>query len=87
MHGVGAAAARHRQQLVDIEVGVGRAVALQAERLVGHARVQRVEIGVGVDRDGLHAVIGASADDAHRDFATVGDEDFLHGWHIQVIAL
>jgi hypothetical protein len=79
MHRIGAAARGHRQQLVDVQVGLGRALAVQAIGLVGLARVQRVEVGIGIHRDRLHAVVGAGANDPHGDFAAVGDQDFSHG--------
>ena len=79
MHRVGAAARGDGQQLVDVQVGVGGAVAVQAIGLVGHARVQRVEVGVGIHGDRLHAVVGAGAHDAHGDLAAVGNQDFFHG--------
>ena len=79
VHRVGAAARGDGQQLVDVEVGVGRALAVQAVGLVGHARVQRVEIGIGIHGDRLHAVVGTGAHDAHGDLAAIGDQDFLHG--------
>ena len=79
VHRVGAAARGDGDQLVDVQVGVGRALAVQAIGLVGQAHVQRVDVGVGVDRHRLHAVVGAGANDAHGDLAAVGDQDFLHG--------
>ena len=79
MHRVGAAARGHGEQLVDVQVGVGGALAVQAIGFVGHARVQRVEVGIGIHRDRLHAVVGTGANDAHGDLAAVGDQDFLHG--------
>jgi hypothetical protein len=42
--------------------------------------VERVLVGFGVHRDGLDAELAARIDDAHRDLAAVGDQDFLeHG--------
>ncbi|MNM96934.1 hypothetical protein D3C81_1094290 [compost metagenome] len=79
MHRVGATALGHGQQLIDVQVSVGRALAIEAVRLIGHASVHRVDVGVGVHRDGLHTIIGAGAQDAHGDLATVGDKNFLHG--------
>ncbi len=74
MHRVGAGLGRHRQQLVDVEVGLGRGGPTEGERLVGGAHVQRVGVGVGVDRDGAQAVVGAGAGDAHGDLTAVRDQ-------------
>ncbi|MNS72731.1 hypothetical protein D3C72_1061510 [compost metagenome] len=79
MHGIGAAAARDLEQLGDIQVGVRRAVAVEAVGFVGQARVDCVDIGIGIDGNGGHAIVGAGADDANGDLATVGNQDFLHG--------
>ncbi|VTY27425.1 Uncharacterised protein [Xylophilus ampelinus] len=79
VHRIGAAAAGHVEQLVDGQVGVGGAVALQPPGLVGHACVQGIDVGVGIHGHRLHAVVGAGTGDAHGDLAAVGDQDFLHG--------
>ena len=79
VHGVGTAFPCDSQQLVDRQIGVGRAAAFQAPSLVRHAGVQCVEVGVGIDGDGLHAVVGTGACDPDCDFATVGNQDFVHG--------
>ena len=65
------------QQLVDVEVAVRGAVAVEAVGLVGHAHMQGVDVGVGVDGDGSDTVVGAGAGDAHGDLATVGDQGFF----------
>ena len=44
-------------------------------RLVGGVHEQRVRVGVGIGGDGDAAGVMAGVDDAHGDFATVGDED------------
>ena len=43
--------------------------------LVGGVHEQRVRVGVGIGGDGDAAGVMAGVDDAHGDFATVGDED------------
>ena len=67
----GADDGRHAQVAVD---AAGRP---DADVLVGKADVQRVLVGLGVDRDGLDAELAAREDDAQGDFAAVGDQDFL----------
>jgi hypothetical protein len=76
VHGVGSAFFGDGQQLFDVQVGVGRAVAVQPIGFIGHAGVQGVDVGIGVHGDGLHAVVGAGAGDADGDLASVGDQDF-----------
>ena len=78
VHGVGAALAGDADQLVNVQIGVGGALAVQRPGFSGQARVRRVDVGVGIDGHGCHAVVGAGADDADGDFAPVGDEDFFH---------
>ena len=78
MDRVGAALLGDLQQLGDVQVGIGRPVTIQAISLVSHARVQRVNVGIGIHRHRLHAVVGTGAHDAHGDLATVGDQNFFH---------
>ena len=49
-----------------------------ADRLVGETHVQAVAVGLGVHGHRLDAQLLAGADDPQRDFAAVGDEDFLN---------
>ena len=46
-------------------------------RLVGHLDMQRVAVGVGVDRDGLDAHAPRGLDDAAGDLAAIGDQDLV----------
>ena len=48
-----------------------------ADVVVGEAHVQRLAVGLGVDGDGLDAELAAGANDAQRDLAAIGDQDFL----------
>ena len=48
-----------------------------ADVFVGKRHVQRVGVGLGVDGHRRDAHLLAGADDAQRDFAAIGDEDFL----------
>jgi hypothetical protein len=40
--------------------------------------VERLDVGLRIDREGLDAQFAAGPDDAEGDFAAVGDEDFLN---------
>jgi hypothetical protein len=77
VHGVGAARLCDGDQLADVEVGVGRALAVQGVGFVGHAHVQGVQVVVGIHGHAAQAVVAAGADDAHGDFAPVGDQHFF----------
>ena len=48
-----------------------------AHRLVGEQHVLGVEIGGGMHRHGLDAEFAAGAQDAKRDLAAIGDDDFF----------
>ena len=53
-------------------------------RLVGFPHMQRLGIGIRIDRNGANAHRAGSTDDPAGDFATVGDEEGLdHLTHIR----
>src|ERR1700728_806265 len=60
----------------DIQIALSRARRPDADGLVGKANVQRMAVGFAVDSNGADTEFFAGADDAQRDFATIGDEDF-----------
>jgi hypothetical protein len=76
--GVGAGLLRGLDDLLDDQVGVARRGAAQGEGLVGDPHVQRVAVGLGVDRHAGQAGVLAGSSDAHRDLTAVGDQDLLH---------
>ncbi len=59
------------------QVAVGALRAPDADGLVGQLDVERLDVGLRIDRERLDAELAAGADDAEGDFAAVGDEDFL----------
>ena len=59
----------------DVEIRALRVGSAQCVGLVGGVHEQRVRVGVGIGGDGDAAGVMAGVDDAHGDFATVGDED------------
>jgi hypothetical protein len=79
--GVGPRPPRDVEQLADVEVRLLRPGARERERLVGDAHVQRLAIGVCVDRDGADPGVTARAGDADCDLAAVRDEDLGDGGH------
>ena len=77
VHRVGAGLLGDRDDLGDVEVGVGRRRAAQRVRLVGEPDEQRVAVGLGVDRDAADPGVLAGPDHADRDLTAVGDQDLL----------
>ena len=77
MNGVGAGDLRGADDRRHVQVAVGAARGPDADVLVGKPHVQRVLVGFGIDGDRLDAQLAARHDDAHRDFAAVGDQNFL----------
>ncbi|GGN14349.1 hypothetical protein GCM10011578_042000 [Streptomyces fuscichromogenes] len=74
VHGVRAGAHGGLHHQVGAEVGVGGCRARQPYGGVGHARVERVLVGVRVHGDGPDAEFGAGAEDPAGDLAAVGDQ-------------
>ena len=64
----------------DVEVAFRSGGRAEKVGFVGHADVEGVAVGLGVDGDGADAQTLAAADDAAGDFASVGYENFVeHG--------
>jgi len=76
---VSAALLGDAQDFFDVQIGVGGALAVQAEGFIGHAHVQGIKVAVGIDGDGLHAIVGTGAHHADGNLASVGNQDFFHG--------
>ena len=71
-----------RDDRLDVEVAAERLARLADEiRFVGLEAVEREAVFVGVDRDGADAELVGGAEDADRDLAAVGDEQFGDGTH------
>ena len=63
-----------------VEVALDRRRTTDADRLIGHGDVLQVAIHRGMHGDRLDAQGVAGAQDAQRNLATVGDDDFIqHG--------
>ena len=60
----------------DVEIAVGGARRADADGLVGKANVERVAIGFAVDGDGANAEFAAGVEDAQRNFAAIGNQNF-----------
>ena len=68
---------RRADDPVGPQVAVRALRAADADGLVGELDVERLDVGLGIDRQGLDAQLAAGANDPKGDFAAVGDEDFL----------
>ena len=74
MNRLRARASRAVDELYAVEITPRRCRRPDVERFVGHLDVQRVAVGVGIDRDRRDPHLARRADDAHRDLAAVRDE-------------
>ena len=57
-----------------IEIGLRGLRRADRYGLIGHLDMQRVAVGLGIDRHGLDAEPARGPDDAAGDFAPIGDE-------------
>ena len=67
-------------EAVDSEVAFKRWRFADANGFVGHLGVHGVLVGFGVDGDSANVEFPAGSNDAHGDFAAVGDQNFLKHW-------
>ena len=74
---LGAGLGGDREDLLDVQVALGRDGGTEQVGLVGLADVAGVAVGLGVDGDRADAHLLERADDADRDLAAVCDQDFL----------
>ncbi|MNH15578.1 hypothetical protein D3C79_751930 [compost metagenome] len=68
-------------QLARVQVA-GQGLGTNAVGLIGTFDVQGMAVGVGVDRHGANAHLGAGTHDPNCDFTPVGDQDFFYHWSI-----
>ena len=78
MNGVGAGLLREGDDLLDVEVGVGRGGA-PSEWASSASRRTGVAVGIGVHGDAADPRVLAGTDHPDRDLATVGDSTFCNG--------
>src|SRR4029079_9344266 len=86
MHGLRA------RRLAGIDDFVDQQITLRSGRwanwhgLIGHLDMQRVAIGLGIDRNGLDPHPTGGLDDTAGDFAAIGDEDaFEHACSVRLL--
>ena len=80
MHGFCPACAHRLHDPVDDDIALRGRRGADVDRLIRHADMQRVAVGVRIDGDGLDPHLARRLDDTAGDFTPVGDQDFLeHG--------
>ena len=66
---------RGGDDLVADQIAFARRGMADMHRLVGLADVQRIGVGIRIDRNGPHTHLTRGPDDAASDFAAIGDEE------------
>ena len=84
MHGLRAGLPAGRDDAIGDRDRIGRRRRSDRDGLVRHLDMQRVAIGLGIDRDGGDAEAPRRLDDAAGDFAAIGDQDL--GEHAPAIS-
>ena len=72
---LGAGCLGSRQDLVDVEVALGRGVTAERHGVIRSQHMRALTVDVAVHGDRLNSELAQSARNADRDFATVGDQD------------
>jgi hypothetical protein len=77
MHGLRPALLAGCDDLVDQKIALGGRRRADQHRLIGHFHMERIAIGLGIDRDRLDAHPPRGLDDPAGDLAAIGDQDSL----------
>ena len=77
MHGLGTARLAGGNDLVDDQIALRRRRRADRDRGVGHLDMERVAVGLGIDRDGFNAHPPRGLDDPAGDLAAIGNQDSL----------
>ncbi len=77
MERIATGAPRHVHELINREVAFTRGRRADGVGFIGEANVERLAVDITEDRDGANAKLAAGAQDAHGDFTTIGNQDFL----------
>ncbi len=62
----------------DIQIALRRNGRADAHRLVGHLHMQRLGVGIGIDRDSDDAKLARRADDPAGNFSAIGNQYLLN---------
>src|ERR1700757_89129 len=77
MNGVRPTLLRHRDNLVDIQIGLGSGCRAQEVSLIRLANVKSGTVRFGIDRHCSDAHLAACTDDPHGNLTPVGDKNLL----------
>ena len=77
MHGFGAARSDRLHDLVDDDVGFCSRRRADMDGLIGHAHVNRIDIGIGIDGDRTDAHLLCRFDHPAGDLTAISDQDFF----------
>ena len=77
MHRLGAALLAGGHDLVDDQVALRGGRRADGDGGVGHFHMQRIAVGLGIDRDGFDAHAARGFDDPAGDLAAIGNQDSL----------
>ena len=77
MDGLGAGLLAGGDDLLGDQIGLGSRRRAQMDGLVRHLHMQRVLVGIRIDRDRLDAHLPAGLDDPACDFAAIGNQNFV----------
>src|SRR5438270_844099 len=76
------------QDSIDLEIAVRTWRRADANRLISKLNMKRIDIGIGINREGANAKFLAGADNPQRNFTAIGNQNFLkHAWIIVEQAL
>ncbi len=67
---------RRADDPIDLQITLAARRLADADRFVGQLDVQRIDVRLGIDRDRPDPEFFAGANDAQRDLAAIGDQDF-----------
>ena len=62
---------------IDLQITIGAGGRADADRFVGQLHMERIDVRLRVNRERADAEFLTGADDAERDFAAIGDQDFF----------
>ena len=74
------------EQPLLVEVALGRGSRPDQVRLVCGSDMQRATVGLRIDGDGSDSELAQRAEDANRDLAAVGDENFREHGHARLFS-
>ncbi len=81
MDGLGAVLLRRFENPIHAQIALRRRRRPDVLGFIGQANVQRAAVGIREDRDAANLHLAQRANDAHRDLATVGDQNpTKHAW-------